>query len=661
MFNQDISGDNVKSVELNNNEAIVQFKDSAASSVRNAIVVDSTGAHVYGKTAYSADTNMSWLDSGGTIIMELKNGGLALENSPVKFVTADLNNVLGYSNLSGITSPQTIDYATAQSYASSGLFNPGAYYKITGVDTTLYGGTDIILQAVSNSNLSERGYGFFYNPKYDKNINGFGIWTNWNELDLTNEVGNLIPGESIKSDNDATGILAIGGPVSYFVRTGGVWSAATAITGFTSQATADIASSQLITYNIGDGVIWGGKHWINQTGSVGSSTDVLNLDLTNWSAVTFNEVDYNLVVDEIAFDFNNNRIIERAEATSNSTVITTNDNVLFWLGAGFFYPNPIQVFQWGNPYDVASSRGIGNQHIDCGYNENINFNGSRQVDFRFKPGSFQTSLSISWNFNYGQYQSEFDFGFGAYQNNIRIGAGASQHNFNFGDYAFQQNIVLSQEAYQEYFNFEQNASQTSINFMFDSKQSKVDLSSFSVQTDFTLDVSVEQSNIALNNVSWNRSAALVSANESGLDWTGSQVKITDGTQSNGYVLTSDANGLASWQPIASLTISSTTTNNNTETVLDTVNTIPDNGNTFLVSYVSAYLDNTDYGFWKRTIAVNKYSGVVSLVRENSDFDQFSSGLTSYSVVYSGNAGDIEIRVIGENSKTYNWQSRWELI
>ena len=69
----------------------------------------------------------------------------------------------------------------------------------------------------------------------------------------------------------------------------------------------------------------------------------------------------------------------------------------------------------------------------------------------------------------------------------------------------------------------------------------------------------------------------------------------------------------------------------------------------------------DYGFWKRTLAINKVSGLVSIIGENSDFDRVSSGMTANSVIYSANSGDISISVSGETAKSYTWKSNWEII
>lgn len=61
---------------------------------------------------------------------------------------------------------------------------PNALYEITGVNPDLYGGTTIYLKAVSTSELNPRGVGKFFNPKYNKEVNGFGVYNNENEYNI---------------------------------------------------------------------------------------------------------------------------------------------------------------------------------------------------------------------------------------------------------------------------------------------------------------------------------------------------------------------------------------------------------------------------------------------------------------------------------------------
>lgn len=114
-------------------------------------------------------------------------------------------------------------------------------------------------------------------------------------------------------------------------------------------------------------------------------------------------------------------------------------------------------------------------------------------------------------------------------------------------------------------------------------------------------------------------------------------------------------------PVRTFLTAETTTTNNTLQTIDTITGITDNSNVFIISYLNAYKDSVDYGFWKRTLAINKVSGLVSIIGENSDFDRVSSGMTANSVIYSPNSGNISISVSGETAKSYTWKSNWEII
>jgi hypothetical protein len=101
------------------------------------------------------------------------------------------------------------------------------------------------------------------------------------------------------------------------------------------------------------------------------------------------------------------------------------------------------------------------------------------------------------------------------------------------------------------------------------------------------------------------------------------------------------------------------TSGNVYLLIDTVTGITNNS--FIVSYVTAYDDNNNYGFWKRTLAVNNFGGFVTIIGENSDFDRESSGMTPNCVVYSANGETVSINISGETAINYNWSSNWEII
>lgn len=75
---------------------------------------------------------------------------------------------------------------------------PGYFYIISGVDSSLYSGTTIILESVAPNKLSEKGTGLFYNPIYDQTIDGYGIWTRHMTPEFNGLSGGLfIPNETV--------------------------------------------------------------------------------------------------------------------------------------------------------------------------------------------------------------------------------------------------------------------------------------------------------------------------------------------------------------------------------------------------------------------------------------------------------------------------------
>jgi hypothetical protein len=78
--------------------------------------------------------------------------------------------------------------------------------------------------------------------------------------------------------------------------------------------------------------------------TVGVSLNKYELSST-WSPVPFNDVDYNLVADEIIYDYENDKIIYRRDGFGNEVSCTYQSITLFEIDN---YGNPIKDFQWGN-------------------------------------------------------------------------------------------------------------------------------------------------------------------------------------------------------------------------------------------------------------------------------------------------------------------------
>lgn len=257
---------------------------------------------------------------------------------------------------------------------------PGAYYLIEGVDVPLYGGTTILIQAATTNKLALAGHGIFYNPKYLNSQltpnNGYGIWSNYITLTMSNIVGTFATNDTVTANNGATATYLANG---FFSWISGDWSTATTIDNGVG-ATADVTGGVSPSYAIGDDVIWGGKHWTNTSGNVGIATDKYTLSSSDWTAVPFNSTDYNVVADIIHYDYSHDMIIRRKDKWDNDVDGNFQVFILFESseGDGFGYGNPIKDFQWGNgPEDFNTNDynyiGVQSNYVKDSYLECINF------------------------------------------------------------------------------------------------------------------------------------------------------------------------------------------------------------------------------------------------------------------------------------------------
>ena len=280
---------------------------------------------------------------------------------------------------SGTTAYFTVTKAESDALVSGSSLTEGAFYKITGVDPALYGGTDIILQATSINTLSKRGLGLFYNPRYED----YGVWKNTDKLSYSAKTGNFTVGESLIGNNGQTGVLATlpGSSTITIYQDTGNWTTATQLTGLTTGSIMNITGyTNNTTYNIGDKAIWGGTVWENLNGNVGVSIDMFTLDV-EWSAITYNQTDYNLVADVIDYQYETDLITYRKD-TYNEVINTDG------LNNGF---QTIKYFPWGN-INVLNCTIIDNQLYDDNQTSRnlLNFNNGSILDFKSGIGSVIT-------------------------------------------------------------------------------------------------------------------------------------------------------------------------------------------------------------------------------------------------------------------------------
>jgi hypothetical protein len=264
----------------------------------------------------------------------IKTGYWALEKNGYKG-WLNLEDIIGGG---GSSSAVSVTKAEVDALITANSLVPGQTYIISGVDVPLYGGTIILIQAATTNELALAGHGIFYNPKYQ--LYGANMWDNYvggNPTFSNITVYTFYFEEPVTTNNGATGIYYAHGLIEW---TSGDWSLATSITGDYG-ATADITACTSPSYNIGDNVIWGGKHWVNTSGNVGTAIDDYTLSAADWTVIPFNDVDYNVQVDVIHYDYENDLIIRRKDRFNNDVDFSKQ---YLAYGEG----NPIKDFQWGN-------------------------------------------------------------------------------------------------------------------------------------------------------------------------------------------------------------------------------------------------------------------------------------------------------------------------
>jgi hypothetical protein len=349
----------------------------------------------------------------------------------------------------------TVTKAELDTLITNETLIPGQLYKVTGVDTALYGGTDILIKAATNSELELSGHGIFYNPKYLNSIttpnNGYGVYNNYVFYSLTSRVNTINNGEIVTANNGATGKFRTYGALELLT---GDWSSAASFSVGAKSAVITIISTPS-SYSIGANVIWGGKHWTNKTGNIGTITDAFTLDSTNWELVPFNETDYNVEIDEISYDYQNDLIVSRKDRWNNNVTFTKDIIV-------GYSRSPIKGFQWGNyPEDNNTntdiSPGVTNNTVNNSLLDCINFRGRTLKDNILTSLSeldtfitdstshiYNNNLSKSYIFGNTIYDNTTIYGitlksYGGFYNNIML-------NFYFEsnilDYSSLRNTTL---------------------------------------------------------------------------------------------------------------------------------------------------------------------------------------------------------------------------
>lgn len=392
----------------------------------------------------------------------IKNGETPTGSFNEGYILASIGGVIGEIDPSSIGTGSgpffiEVNRIDLNSIIQGNGLIPGALYKINGVDTNLYGGTTIWLTAISENTLSTSGIGLFYNPKYNQNVPGYGLY------------GYDIPTTQIGMD-----YIWGGKHWTCIVNTGGP----------------------------GIGII-----------------DSFTLDSNLFTEVPFSDTEYNLAYDEIKYDIENDIITYRHDGINTVSYDKYLPEFLDAKFPGFnLNISPIKYFQWGNKATqlYGEYKGIGYQTIINSINDNINYKGEFQIFLDFSNGSYQFAINSDSTskqsdiifVNSGQYNVSLYSGSGQHglnfidsnQNNIDMQDNSSQESIYLID-SNQGNIQLTSGSHQQkVYLTSSNTDQIAIyNFssqlnikLYDSNMTYINIADTSIQENITIDRSIQE-------------------------------------------------------------------------------------------------------------------------------------------------------------------------
>jgi hypothetical protein len=358
---------------------------------------------------------------------------------------------------------------------------PLSWYKISGTDVPLYGGSTIYLQATSENTLSLDGFGEFYNPKYDQTVLGFNVWTHngsynqgdrvhWGGMTWINLNGNV---------GDSNDIYTLDSE----------W--------------------QVIPYNAID------YNFVIEPIKYDLANDlIIERNEQNTNIVSFNKASYDVLTENLgvqspikAFMWGNVFDANNSIGIGNQTIINSyNENVNF---RGRYQQNIIcnnESFQFNLTFDNGSSqqrltfdKGSSQSSLTFDNDSNqqrLTFdNGSSQQSLTFDNGSYQDSLT----FDNGSYQSSLTFDNNSGQQNLTFDNGSSQQNLTFDNGSSQSNLTFDNGSFQEELTFDNESGQSNLTFDNGSSQNNITFDNGSRQQNLTFDNGSNQTNITFDN------------------------------------------------------------------------------------------------------------------------------------------------------------------
>ena len=278
---------------------------------------------------------------------------------------------------------------------NNNLLVPGAFYNITDVDKFLYGGTEIVIQANSVHTFNDTAMGLFYNPKYNQDVIGFGIY---NPLSLYSQGDTAIWGGLVITFANGSGI----GNISTYNQEYDKWTFPGKFKIFVDDASVFTAGEivydddygndySILVTEVGDNyiIVSCPPIFLAFVTLLSNGSYTANITSIELHEAFYSDLIYNAVWDEITYDYANDFISSRKDNVGNAVEQS-------WSSYELYYINPIYRaiagFQWGNEYanniSVEDNVGMFANKITDSYVEVINFRGRYFIQNVFDSSSF---------------------------------------------------------------------------------------------------------------------------------------------------------------------------------------------------------------------------------------------------------------------------------
>jgi hypothetical protein len=300
---------------------------------------------------------------------------------------------------------------------------PLTVYEITGVDATLYGGSTIYLQAITDNTLAVDGIGKFYNPKYNQAVSGFDVWA-------------------------STGTYSIADKVHWGGKT---WENVAGNVGASTDLFTLDSEWTLIAFNHTDYNIAYDAIKYDYANDVIVYRNEQNSNIVSTSFINIQQWDYSPIKVFMWGNYLDNILFV---GIGNQQIIGSyNENINF-KGA---YQNIFTFTNGSYQKNVTFSNGSFQEWIsfDNSYQDNLNFDDSSQTNL-----NFEVSAQINLTFSNGSSQQRISL----INSNQQIldFENSTQLNLNLNN-SIQSNLIFSNDSAQINFIFE-NSNQNILNF-----------------------------------------------------------------------------------------------------------------------------------------------------------------------------------------------------